>query len=118
LDDWVGKGDDEKPPPRVRLRVFQKYHGRCYRCTKKILPGEFWECDHVKALINGGSNSEDNLAPLCCNCVAPKNAEDVAEKSDVAEKAKKHFLPKKPSRFPGGRGSKFKRTMSGKTVRR
>lgn len=91
--EWIGKTDNTPIPDRVRLRVFDKHDGRCYICTRKILAGEYWEADHVHALVNGGPNRESNLAPACCNCCRPKTAADVAEKSAVATKRKKHILP-------------------------
>ena len=97
---WEGKNDDAVPPPRVRLRVFDARQGRCHICGRQIAPGEYWQCDHVKALINGGRNAEDNLAPACRNCCYAKTAEDVAEKSKVARIRAKHLGVKKPSRFP------------------
>lgn len=93
VEEWIGKTDDTPVPDRVRLRVFDKHNGRCYICTRKILAGEYWEADHIHALVNGGPNRESNLAPACCNCCRPKTATDVAEKSAVATKRKKHILP-------------------------
>jgi 5-methylcytosine-specific restriction endonuclease McrA len=91
---WIGKTDDTPVPPRVRDRVFEREGGRCHRCTKIIRPGEKWTLEHRKALINGGRNAEDNLCLTCCNCLPAKNADDVAEKSAVATKRKKHVLPR------------------------
>lgn len=97
-DEWIGKSDDTVPPPRVRLRVFDAHGGKCYLCPHKIRAGEYWQLDHVKAIINGGENRESNLKPACRNCCYRKTAKDTAEKSDVADKRKKHLLPKGPSR--------------------
>jgi hypothetical protein len=108
VDEWIGKTDDHTPPATVRLRVFDRYKGHCYRCGHKIVAGERWDCDHVKALINGGENREKNLAPLCFMCIPVKNAEDVAEKSDRFEKRSRHLGVKEPSRgFWRPPGSKF-----------
>lgn len=98
---WVGKTLDSAPPPRVRLRVFQAKGGKCHRCGRKIRAGEKWTLEHVAAICNGGANIESNLDCTCSNCLPEKNAQDVAEKSAVAEIAKKHLgltKPKKP--FP------------------
>lgn len=103
VEEWVGKTDDAVPPPRVRLRSLDAHNGRCWKCTRKILTGEYWQLDHKIALINGGENRERNLAPLCCNCCPDKNAADVGEKSTVAEKRKKHALPRKPAHRWGSR---------------
>ncbi len=94
LPEWIGKNDDQVPPPRVRIRVFDRAGGCCHLCHRKIFAGEYWQCDHVVALANGGPNAEGNLRPACRNCCYSKTADDVAEKSDIAEKRKKHILPK------------------------
>lgn len=99
VEEWKGKTDDTKVPDRVRIRVFDRFGGRCYLCTRRIRAGEYWECDHVIALINRGENREDNLAPACSNCCKPKTARDMDEKSILAKKRVKHLLPKK-STFP------------------
>ena len=113
VQEWIGKTPDEDPPPRVRVRTFDRYDGFCHKCGRKIHAGERWQCDHVKALINGGENRESNLAPLCSWCEPEKNAEDVAEKSAVYEKRAKHIgaKPKRPA-------SKYKRLMDGSVVLR
>ena len=89
-EEWRGETADDVPPPRVRLRVFDRHHGICWRCTRKIAAGERWQCDHVIAVINGGKNWESNLAPLCSWCEPEKNAEDVAEKSATYKTRAKH----------------------------
>lgn len=112
VDEWVGASDDVIPPPRVRLRIFDKYQGRCYICTAKIIAGSYWQADHVVALCNGGRNAESNLGPACRNCCYTKTAEDQAEKSDVADKRKRHVLPREKPK------SKWKRKMNGQVVLR
>lgn len=112
VEEWIGANDDQVPPPRVRIRVFDRAFGCCHLCGRKIAAGEYWQCDHVVALVNGGSNSEHNLRPACRNCCYLKTAEDVAEKSIVAGQRKKHILPKaKPK-------SIWKRKVDGTVVRR
>jgi 5-methylcytosine-specific restriction protein A len=96
VEEWVGRTDDTPVPPRVRLRVFDAHGGRCHLCGRKIRVGEVWTCEHLIALINGGQNRETNLDLTCCNCLPIKNAADQAEKSDIADKRKKHLLPKEP----------------------
>jgi 5-methylcytosine-specific restriction endonuclease McrA len=91
LEEWKGKNDDERVPPHVRVRVFDRFDGRCHVCSRKIGAGERWVCDHVKALINGGANRESNLAPICSWCDPGKTADDVAEKSSVYAKRAKHI---------------------------
>lgn len=101
VPEWTGRSDDDAPPPRVRLRVFDRHQGRCHACTRKVLAGETWTCEHLKALCNGGRNIESNLGVTCCNCLPDKNAADVAEKSLVYRKRAKHLGITKPkSRLP------------------
>lgn len=112
-EEWIGKDDDQTVPPRVRLRIFDIAHGRCYLCQRKISAGEYWQCDHVLALANGGGNRESNLLPACRNCCYAKTAEDVADKSKLATIRKKHALPK-----PKKPLSKWKRKINGQAVLR
>ncbi len=88
---WVAKHDDEAIPDRVKVRVFNRHNGICPKCTRKMVPGG-WQCDHIKALVNGGKHQEDNLQPLCTSpCHSQKTSEDVAEKSRVYRKRAKHI---------------------------
>lgn len=93
VEEWKGATPNSMPPPRVRTRVFDRKKGLCHKCGRKIRPGEKWTCEHLKAVINGGENRERDLDLTCCNCLPEKNAADVAEKSAVATKRKKHILP-------------------------
>lgn len=111
VTEWVGKTDDTPVPPRVRLRVLKAFGKICAKCTRPLRAGEPFTCDHAIALINGGANRESNLQPIgdrCC--LQPKNAEDVAEKSLVARKAKSNYGIKSRTkarwRMPGNRDSK------------
>jgi len=118
-EEWIGRNDDDGPPPRVRLRVFERNAGRCYICTRQIRAGEYWEADHVIALCNGGENRERNLRPICRNCCKSKTAIDVAEKSKVAHIRSKHLGIRRTSRpMDGSRKSRWKKKMSGEVVAR
>lgn len=55
--EWIGKTDDETPPLRVRLRVFEAYGGKCYLTGRKIMPGDEWDLDHKIALCNGAQTA-------------------------------------------------------------
>lgn len=103
VPEWIGKNDDSTPPPRVKLRVFDRHGGRCALCGGKIQVGDTWECDHATALACGGSNSENNLRPVHTACHRDKTKQDVAEKSKVARIRKKHLGIKKKSGFRGHR---------------
>ena len=117
-DEWIGKNDDSAIPPRVRLRVFERYGGTCFLSGRKIRVGEQWDCDHAVALINGGEHRESNLVPVLRGKHREKTKADVAEKSRVYRKRSAHLGIKKPSRFPGSRDSKFKKRIDGSVVLR
>lgn len=98
VPEWHGRDDDEPVPPRIRLRVFERKQGRCHACTRKITAGEKWTCEHIVALVNGGRNAESNLGLTCKNCLADKNAADLAEKAMIYRKRAKHLGLLKTSR--------------------
>lgn len=103
VPEWRGLTDDQPLPPRVRVRLFEKFAGRCAICTRKLRPGH-WECDHIKALINGGENRESNYQPVCdVPCHKAKTASDVAEKSVNKRVHSKHVGVKKKRRTIAGR---------------
>ena len=88
---WIGKTDDSAIPPRVRVRVFERFGGICQLSRRKIMAGEKWELDHIIPLIAGGRHAEDNLQPVL---VAPhklKTRDDVADKAKVARIRAKHL---------------------------
>lgn len=93
--EWSGGTDDASVPPRVRLRIFDAFDGRCQcGCGRKIRPGERWEPDHKIALINGGLHAESNLRPMLTEHHRAKTKLDVATKSRTYRKRKAHVGPK------------------------
>lgn len=93
---WQGKRDDDPVPPRVRLRVFQKFGGICPVCTRQLQAGK-WDCDHIIALANGGSHCEGNLRPVCrVPCHRDKTKTDVALKAAFHRAQKKNAGIRKP----------------------
>jgi len=119
VEEWRGKNDDQTPPPRVRLRVWERCGGKCGQCGRKIMAGETWTLEHVVALVNGGANAEGNLGVTCRNCLPAKNAADVKEKAIVYRKRAKHLGIKPKGRpLPGSKASPWKRKMDGTVVRR
>ena len=63
VDEWVGRTANSRPPQHVRVRIFDRYEGRCYITGVKLRPGH-WHLDHILALEDGGKNVESNLAPI------------------------------------------------------
>jgi 5-methylcytosine-specific restriction protein A len=94
---WSGRTDDTKAPPRVRQRIFDAAGGVCHICKLPIKTGETWQADHVKALINGGGNTEGNLAPAHGHCHVGKTALDLKEKAKIAKVRGKHIGAIRPA---------------------
>lgn len=127
VKEWIGKTDDTPVPPRVRLRVLERYNFRCDgllqggdRCGNN-LKGQPWTCDHDKALINGGENRESNLHPLGDKCCNPKkNKADVAEKSASYHTRRAHAGIKRTSRsaFRTNKDGPYRQKMDGTLIER
>lgn len=90
-DEWIGKTANAPVPPRVRLRVFDRYDGVCYLSGRKIMPGEGWDLEHIVALCNGGEHRESNMAPALRSPHREKTAADVRQKSVDRRKRMKHL---------------------------
>jgi 5-methylcytosine-specific restriction enzyme A len=92
LPEWIGKNADSAVPPRVRVRIFDRYEGRCQcGCNRKIMAGEAWDCEDTIAIINGGQRRESNMKPWLHEHHPKKTKADVAEKSRVYRKRAKHI---------------------------
>lgn len=116
VDEWIGKTDDAKVPPRVRQRVFDRHNGICHLTGRKIQPGERWELEHVHALILGGQHRESNMAPALAAAHKVKTATEMKVKSKIARVRKKHIgiaKPKSSLSHPN-----LKRLMDGTVVDR
>lgn len=116
IPEWIGRNDDTPVPPRVRLRVFEAYGGRCYLSGRKIMAGDKWEIEHKLAIILGGANRESNLAPALVGPHKLKTRVDLALKSKIARTRQKHLGITKPGGFR--KDPNFKRTVGGQVVPR
>lgn len=117
LPEWIGKTDDTKIPPRVKLRIFERYDGRCNHCHLLIVGKLLPNYDHIIALANGGRNCESNIQLLCTACHPDKSREDVREKSIFYKKKVRRLKLKRRRLIPGSKGSGFRKRMDG-TVER
>jgi 5-methylcytosine-specific restriction enzyme A len=118
--EWIARSDNAAIPPRVRLRVFERYDGRCQcGCGRKIASGEAWDLDHTLALINGGKHKESNLRPLLREHHKAKTREDGALKSrSYKRRIRHHGLQKAKGRpLPGTKRSGIRRRMNGNVER-
>jgi 5-methylcytosine-specific restriction endonuclease McrA len=119
VKEWVGKTPDTPAPPRVRLRVFEAFDGKCGITGRKINVGDAWDLDHIQALANGGENRESNLQPALKEAHKAKTARDVAQKSKDRRVRQKHLgIHKSATPLPGGKEDKFKRKIGGGVVLR
>jgi len=113
VEEWQGAKPDSAVPDRVRLRVFQRYEGRCYLTGVRIRPGDAWDIEHIIPLsIDATGNRERNLAPALKAPHVEKTAKDRDDKARADRRAKKHFGVGKP-KAGGFRGW---RKMNGEIV--
>lgn len=119
VDEWIGKTDDAKVPPRVRLRIFEREGGICHISKRKIMASDLWDLDHKIALINGGEHRESNLFPALRDKHREKTRADVAEKKAVRAKRLRHLGIHKSSKpLPGSKASGWRHKMDGTWERR
>jgi len=55
----------------------------CAMCVREGIVRAAQEVDHIKALINGGDDTFDNLQGLCKLCHVDKTKADIAESKRV-----------------------------------
>lgn len=97
VSEWIGKTDDTKIPPRVILRVFLRFEGKCQcGCGLKIRSADRWDCDHRVALCNGGEHRESNLRPYLRDHHKIKTRADVALRAKTDRIRKRNIGIKKP----------------------
>lgn len=118
VDEWIGKTDDSRPPPRVQVRIFERHHGICHISGRKIRTGEKWEVEHILAISLGGENRESNMAPALVGPHKGKTAQDRKTKARNDKIRKNHLGVRAPSKMAGSRNSRFKKKLNGQVVLR
>lgn len=103
VPEWRGKTHDSKIPQRVRLRIFERYEGKCYLTGRQIRAGDKWEVDHITALANGGEHAESNMAPVLALAHREKTKLDRRTQAKTGRQRKRHLGIKRPSSFRGWR---------------
>lgn len=81
----VGTTPRKPLTPTQRLKLFEKHRGICALCQKEIRPGEKWIDEHLRPLGLGGSNDDDNRAPVHVGCAEAKTH---GPDGDIAKVAK------------------------------
>lgn len=103
-----------------RLRIWEAHAGRCVICGERIDgTRERWIVEHVRPLGLGGDDNDDNCGPAHARCATAKTQHDSRAIAKAKRIKAKHVGAKQPKRpFPGGRDSKWKKTIGGGVVRR
>lgn len=91
VPEWQGKTDDAKIPKLVKLRIFERCGGRCHLTGKKIMAGDAYDFDHIKALWRGGKHCESNLAPALRDKHREKSAEEQSDQAWADRVKAKHL---------------------------
>ena len=105
---------------RERLDLFLAAHGRCQRCGWALAPGTRWDIDHVIPLALGGRDQAGNMQVLCAACHGGKtHREDVPVIAKTVRIRARHLGARTSRRpLPGGRRSRWKKTIDGRVVER
>ena len=72
-----------KIPPKIRIQIREKQNNACGICEKDI--SQVFQLDHSIALQFGGTNNEDNLMALCCECHAKKSKYELKCRKEIKE---------------------------------
>lgn len=86
-------------PARI-ARIFAANDGRCHVCGRQLGPSDDYDIDHKHALCRGGTDDDDNLAPICSGCHIIKTGDDLGESAKGKRVATRHTVP---SRFKQSR---------------
>lgn len=122
VPEWIATHDDQSVPPRVRLRIWERYEGKC-QCSEYCgweIAAKPWQCDHKVALINGGEHRESNLQPVLVEHHKRKTKDDVAIKSYHYRRKLAHAGIKTKRSRPifGSRSTPWKITFGRGVIRR
>lgn len=119
LEEWCGATPDSPIPPRVRLRIFERFDGICQITKRKIRAGDAWAIDHIVPLADGGSHCETNLVPVLEIAHRQKTSKENTERAKVRSIKKKHSgITNDRQPMAGSKKSRWKRKMDGTVVER
>ena len=68
---YVNKPTRRKIKPLTRCNIAQMQNNKCNSCSNELT--EYFQIDHIIALQFGGTDDEQNLQALCCECHAKKS---------------------------------------------
>lgn len=105
-------------PPKVKTEAFARAGGCCEACGVTIRPGNGPEYDHIVPDALGGDATLSNCRVLCRNCHGAKTAkQDVPAIARVKRLHRKQIgaATKPRNQMPGGKDSRLKRKIDGRT---
>ena len=106
---------------KERMQIFTRCGGVCHICGGKIDGGrEPWDVEHIIPLAMGGEDEGENLAPAHQKCHRAKTVEDAAHIAKARRMRQRQAGIKRQPRqkIAGSRGTRWKRTIDGQTIRR
>jgi 5-methylcytosine-specific restriction protein A len=102
----------------VKAQAAIRANGKCEGCTARLLTGGY-HYDHLTPDALGGDPTIDNCQVLCKACHGLKTTKaDVPNIARAKRRERKHLGIKKPSKFPCGKASRFKKKVGGEVVLR
>jgi hypothetical protein len=109
-----------KLTPHRRLQVWERRGGVRVLCDRPI-DGvrERWIVEHIRALELGGADELHNMGPAHEACALTKTRDDHTRAAQAKRQKIRHIGAEASRRpLPFGKGSPWKRTLSGKVVPR
>ena len=76
----------------LRIHIKEKQNNTCGMCNKAIT--DIFELDHIIAIQFGGTNHEDNLMALCCECHRYKSNQETKYRQDIRQYIQ-NIIPKR-----------------------
>lgn len=110
LKEWIGKNDDDWPPPQWVYRRKFELAGECCQgpCGRKLSAADKWHLDHIKRVRDGGENRESNLQVLCEWCHGEKTAGENKAGAKANRNFARHHGYKKPRSIRVKRDGRWK----------
>lgn len=84
----VGTTERKRLTPTQRLKLFERHKGLCALCDLQIRSGEKWIDEHLRALGLGGTNDDDNRAPVHVACAKAKTENEDIPRIAKAKRSK------------------------------
>lgn len=116
VPEWIADHDDQAIPARVKLRVFERFGGKCAITGRKFMPGDRIEFDHIIPLALGGAHAESNLQIVTPEAHKAKTRADVQVKAKV-QRLREKFMGMRPKKR-GLSHPTLRKKMDGSVVRK